>query len=41
MSEATDDPHHFDFDLDRGIRSQVVEKLVASPLLPLTKGVAP
>ena len=22
-----DDPHHFDFDLDRGIREQVVEKL--------------
>jgi len=36
-----DDPHHFDFDLDRGIRIQVVEKLEASPLLPLTKGVAP
>jgi len=35
------DPHHFDFDLDRGIRIQVVEKLEASPLLLLTKGVAP
>lgn len=33
--------HHFDFDLDRGIRSQVVEKLEASPLLHLTKGVGP
>jgi hypothetical protein len=33
--------HHFDFDLDRGIREQVVEKLEASPLLPLTKGVGP
>lgn len=32
------DPHHFDFDLDRGIRTQVVEKLEASPLLPLTRG---
>jgi len=35
------DPHHFDFDLDRGIRIQVVEKLEASPLLPLEKGIAP
>lgn len=41
MPEAADDPHHFDFDLDRGIRSQVDEKLEASPLLPLTKGVGP
>ena len=41
MPEATDDPHHFDFDLDRGIRSQVVEKLESSPRLPLTKGVGP
>lgn len=35
------DPHHFDFDLDRGIRTQVVEKLEASPLLPLTKSTGP
>jgi hypothetical protein len=35
------DPHHFDFDLDRGIRFQVVEKLEASPLLPLTRGIGP
>ena len=35
------DPHHFDFDLDRGIRFQVVEKLQASPLLALAKGVGP
>ena len=35
------DPHHFDFDLDRGIRLQVVEKLEASPFLPLVKGVGP
>lgn len=35
------DLHHFDFDLDRGIRAQVVEKLEASPLLPLEKNVAP
>lgn len=33
--------HHFEFDLDRGIRSQVVEKLEASPLLKLDKGVGP
>ena len=39
MAEA--DPHHFEFDLDRGIRLQVVEKLEASPLLPLDKGVGP
>lgn len=36
------DPHHFfDFDLDRGIRDQVVEKLETSPLLQLKKGVGP
>jgi hypothetical protein len=35
------DPHHFDFDLDRGIRAQVVEKLDASPSVLLTKGVGP
>lgn len=38
---AGDDPHHFDFDLDRGIRDQVVMKLESSPLLPLEKGVGP
>jgi hypothetical protein len=41
MPAATDDPHHFDFDLDRGIRAQVVEKLEASPFLPLTKDTGP
>ncbi len=41
MPEAADDPHHFDFDLDRGIRTQLVEKLESSPLLSLTKGIAP
>lgn len=35
------DPHHFDFDLDRGIRAQVVEKLESSPLLALTKRTGP
>jgi hypothetical protein len=36
-----DSPHHFDFDLDRGIRSQVVEKLESSPLLKLNLNVGP
>lgn len=36
-----EDPHRFDFDLDRGIRVQVVEKLEESPPLPLVKGVGP
>lgn len=35
------DPHHFDFDLDEGIRVQVIEKLEGSPLLPLQRGVGP
>jgi hypothetical protein len=35
------DSHHFDFDLDRGIRTQVVEKLEAGPLLALTKRTGP
>ncbi|MGH9678103.1 MAG: hypothetical protein ACRD36_13445, partial [Candidatus Acidiferrum sp.] len=41
MQNAGDDPHYFDFDLDRGIRTQVVEKLEKSPFLPLTKGAGP
>jgi Eco29kI-like restriction endonuclease len=41
MPEASNDPHHFDFDLDRGIRIQVVEKLEASPFVPLTKNAGP
>jgi hypothetical protein len=36
-----DNPHHFDFDLDRGIRAQVVEKLGISPLLDLSKNIGP
>jgi len=40
-SGSGDNPHHFDFDLDRGIRTQVVEQLEASPLLPLAKGAGP
>ncbi len=35
------DPHRFDFDLDRGIREQVVERLEGSPMLPLKKGAGP
>ena len=41
MASVPDDPHYFDFDLDRGIRTQVVEKLENSPLLPLEKDVGP
>jgi Eco29kI restriction endonuclease len=41
MSDQTNDLHHFDFDLDRGIRSQVVEKLEQSPALPLSKNAGP
>lgn len=36
-----DDPHHFDFDLDRGIRLQVVERLETSPQLALSRTVGP
>ncbi len=36
-----DNSHYFDFDLDRGIRSQVVEKLESSPRLPLERGIGP
>ena len=39
--EAAGDPHHFEFDLDRGIRAQAVEKLEASPMLPLQKDIGP
>ena len=38
---SADDPHHFDFDLDRGIRDQVVKKLEGSLLLPLNRGIGP
>lgn len=41
MPDAGYDPHRFEFDLDRGIRAQVVEKLEGSPLLALTKGTGP
>ena len=35
------DPHHFDFDLDLGIRVQVVDVLEVSPFLSMEKGVGP
>jgi hypothetical protein len=41
MAENGVNPHRFDFDLDRGIREQVVEALDKSPLLPLEKGIGP
>jgi hypothetical protein len=40
-SDGAPDPHYFEFDLDLGIRSQVVDKLEKSPLLPLSKGTGP
>jgi hypothetical protein len=39
--ETGSDPHYFEFDLDLGIRTQVVDKLERSPALPLSKGVGP
>jgi hypothetical protein len=41
MPKLKRNPHYFDFDLDRGIRTQVVEKLETSPLLPLTRDTGP
>lgn len=35
------DPHHFDFDLDLGIRVQAVDMPEVSPSLPLEKDVGP
>jgi len=35
------DPHRFEFDLDKGIRVQIVEKLESSPKIPLDKRVGP
>ncbi len=40
-NEGGNDSHRFDFDLDLGIRAQVVEKLETSPPLPLTKEAGP
>lgn len=41
MSEGGVDPHRFEFDLDRAIRDQVIEKLNGSPELALAKDVGP
>lgn len=41
MPESTPEKHRFEFDLDRGIRLQAVEKLEASPPLVLAKNVGP
>lgn len=41
MPSPAQDPHHFDFDLDRGIREQIVEKLEKSPLFRLANDVGP
>jgi hypothetical protein len=41
MPESTPDAHRFEFDLDRGIRLQAVEKLEGSPSLRLAKNVGP
>ena len=40
MTES-DEPHHFQFDLDQGIRQQVVDKLESSPSIGLSRGVGP
>jgi len=39
MTDTTSDPHRFEFDLDRGIKLQAVEKLERSPALPLERNV--
>ena len=41
MPDDSSELHRFDFDLDRGIRSQVVEKLEQSPSLALAKNAGP
>jgi len=41
MGNAEADPHKLEFDLDPGIRLQVVEKLEGSPSLTLSKDVGP
>lgn len=41
METAEDDPHRFEFDLDHGIREQVVKRLEESPTLPLVKSAGP
>lgn len=41
MTDPESDSHRFDFDLDRGIRDQVVQAIEASPELQLTRNVGP
>jgi len=41
LDTSAENPHQFDFDLDKGIRVQVVEKLEGSPQLPLDRDVGP
>lgn len=41
MKPTEDDPHRFDFDLDHGIKEQVIKRLEESPRLPLEKSVGP
>lgn len=42
ISDSTqEDPHRFDFNLDRAIRDQVIAKLDSSPLLSLERGIGP
>jgi hypothetical protein len=38
---TTADPHRFDFDLDRAILAQAMEKLESTPMFPLRKAVGP
>jgi Eco29kI restriction endonuclease len=41
MNAVLGNPHYFQFDLDKGIRTQVVEKLESSPAVELAKGAGP
>lgn len=41
IDTGSPDSHRFDFDLDRGIREQVVQKLEQLQRLPLAKNVGP
>lgn len=38
---SDDNPHKFEFDLDRGILEQVVQALEASPVIPLERNAGP
>ena len=41
MSSPPPDPHEFVFEIDLAIRTQVIQKLEASPQLPLANDAAP